>query len=158
MPCPLENQDGVQYQPDIVIRDRFGALVAIVAVKALNNPSTQIATRYLRNLLSHGVVPHVRYILLITEEAGYLWTSADSVLHEHAPSLTFPMDSIVRHYLLADGGTGPVGDIVLEAIVRVWLEDMVDGIEVDAPLLARLQKAGFLDAVRDGQVNVHASV
>lgn len=148
----------MQYQPDIVISDRSGVAIAIIVVKAINNVTTQIATRYMRNLLSHGIPPRARYLLLITEGAGYLWLSAEAVLRESAPSLIFPMDQIVRHYLPSNGESTSVGDLVLEAVVEAWLFDVTDGFIVDDQVANSLRQTGFLDAVRDGLVNTHATV
>lgn len=148
----------MQYWPDILISDRFGAPVAIIEVKALNGAGVQTATRYLRNLLAHGVVPPARYVLLITQDMGYLWSTPGAVIDEAAPSLAFPMDRIVQHYLRADGSSTPVRDLVLESIVQQWLADLADGIVVDDRVTSSLREAGFLQALRDGLVNAHVSV
>ena len=148
----------MQYRPDIVISDRFGAPIAIVEVKALNGASVQTATRYMRNLLAHGVAPLARYVLLITADTGYLWQTPEEVLHESAPSLTFPMRRIVQHYLPSGDGSTPVRDLVLEATVKAWLSDLVDGIVVDDEVTSILRESGFLDAVRGGLVNAQALV
>jgi hypothetical protein len=146
----------MQYRPDIVISDRFGAAIAIVEVKALNGAGVQTATRYLRNLLVHGLAPHTGYVLLVTPDRGYLWRRPEDVLHESPPALTFPMDRITRHYLPPDNGTTPVRDLVLEAIVQQWLSDLADGIVVDDEVTASLREVGFLSAVRDGLVDAYA--
>jgi hypothetical protein len=148
----------MQYRPDIVISDRSGAAAAIIEVKALSDTSVETATRYLRNLLAHGVVPHARYALLITPDVGYLWSTPEEVLHESPPLLIFPMDRIVQHYLPADGEPTPVRDLVLESIVQQWLLDLADGIAVDDAVTRSLRESGFLNAVRDGLVSAQAPV
>jgi hypothetical protein len=148
----------MRYRPDIVISDRSGAAVAIIQVRALADGSVQTATRYMRNLLSHVVEPHARYVLLITREAGYLWSSMEAVLHESAPTLTFPMDRITRYYLRSDDGSSPVGEIVLDAIATQWLWDLTDGITVDEQVTSSLRETGFLSVVQDGLVKVQATV
>jgi hypothetical protein len=148
----------MQYRPDIVISDRSGVPAAIVQVKALTDATAQIATRYVRNLLSHGVVPSARYVLLITPDIGYLWASPEAVLRGTAPSLTFPVAPITRSYLPSDDGVQSVGELVLESIVEQWLFDLADGVVVDDQVTSSLREAGFLDAVRDGQITVHTSV
>ena len=145
----------MQYRPDIVISDRSGAAVAIIEVKALSG-GVRTAARYLRNLFAHGVLPHARFALLITADTGYLWSAPDAVRREAAPSLTFPMDRVVQHYLPADRGSTPVRDLVLESVVERWLADLADGIVIDARVESSLQEAGFLHAVRDSLVNVLA--
>ncbi|MGH2587220.1 MAG: hypothetical protein ACRDJE_20080 [Dehalococcoidia bacterium] len=148
----------MQYRPDIVIFDRSGAATAIIEVKVLSGADIPTATRYLRNLLAHGVVPHARYVLLITPDMGYLWSAPEAVLHESSPSLIFPMDRIVQHYLPADGGPTPVRDLVLESIVQQWLLDLADGVVVDDRVTSSLRESGFLNAVRDGLVSAQAPV
>jgi hypothetical protein len=148
----------VQYRPDIVIADRSGEATAIIEVKALSDSSVQAATRYLRNLLAHGVVPHARYALLITPDVGYLWSSPEAVLHESVPSLAFPMDRITRHYLPSDGGSTLVRDLVLESIVKQWLSDLADGAIVDEQTTSALRDSGFLDVVRNGQITMQTPV
>jgi len=148
----------MQYRPDIVISDRSGAATAIIEVKALSSADVQTATRYLRNLLAHGLVPHARYILLITADTGYLWSTPEAVLSESPPALTFPMDRIMQHYLPSDGGPTPVRGLVLESIVHQWLLDLTDGITVDDRVTSGLRESGFLNAVRDGLVHAQAPV
>jgi hypothetical protein len=147
----------MQYRPDIVISDRFGVAVAIIEVKALNGAGVQTATRYLSNLLAHGVVPRARYVMLITPDAGYLWSTPEAVLRESPPTVTFPMDRVIQRYLPPNGVPTPVRDLVLEAIVQQWLWDLADGIVEDDDVVSSLRQSGFLDAVRDGLVNAHAS-
>lgn len=147
----------MQYRPDIAIFDRSGAATAIVEVKALTGASVQTAARYLRNLFVHGVAPRARYVLLITSDAGYLWSTPEEILNESAPSLTFPTDRIVQHYLQSNGDAMPVRDLVFESIARQWLSDLADGIEVDDGVTSTLRESGFLDAVRDGLVGAYAS-
>ena len=147
----------MQYRPDIVLTDRSGTTAAIVEVKTLRG-GVQTATRYLRNLLTHGVMPHARYVLLVTPDSGYLWRAPDEVLHEAVPSLTFPMARITQHYLQSDSGPAPVREVVLESIVKQWLSDLADGIAVDHDVTSSLREIGFLDAVRDGMVDSEAPV
>lgn len=148
----------MQYRPDIVISDRSGMAVAIIQVRALADASAQTATRYMRNLLAHGFVPHARYVLLITPDTGYLWPSPEAVLHESAPTLTFSMDGITRHYLPSDGSSTPVRDLVLDAIATQWLWDLTDGVTVDDGVTSNLRESGFLSAVQGGLVKVQATV
>ncbi len=146
----------MQYRPDIVISDRFGAPVAIIEVKALNHAGVHTAARYLRNLLAHGLVPQARFVLLITPDTGYLWSTPGALLQDTPPALTFPMDRIVQHYVAAGGATLPVHGLVLESIAHQWLADLADGVVVDAETTSRLEDIGFVQAVRDGLVNVHS--
>jgi hypothetical protein len=106
----------------------------------------------MRNLLTHGVPPHARYVLLITADTGYLWSSPKAALQGVAPLLTFPMDRITRHYLRSNDEATPVPDIVLQAVVEQWLWDLTDGVAVDDQVTSSLRDSGFLSAVRDGLV------
>jgi hypothetical protein len=148
----------MQYRPDIVITDRSDTAVAIVEVKALRDADVQMATRYLRNLLAHGVVPYARYAMLITPEQGYLWSPPEDLLRDVSPLLTFPMERIMQHYLPVERRSAPLGGLVLESIVQQWLLDLADGITVDDRVTRSLREAGFLDAVKDGLVNVQTPV
>jgi hypothetical protein len=146
----------VQYRPDVLVSDQAGTTVAIVEVKALSEANEQNASRYLRNLLAHGIVPHARFVLLITPEMGYLWEAPEALLRGTAPSLIFPMERITQHYLRTNGRAAPPEDLVLEAIVKQWLSDLADGIAIDEAVTKLLREAGFLDAVRDGLVSAPA--
>ena len=143
----------MQFQPDIVMFDRFGLAVAVIEVKALSSTGVGAAASYLRNLFTHGVAPSARFALLITPDEGYLWSTPEAVLRHSTPSLTFPMRRIVQHYLPAESESIPVRDLVLESIVKQWLSDLADGIEVDESVTRSLRESGFLDAVRDGLVD-----
>jgi hypothetical protein len=147
----------MQYRPDIVLTDRAGMAVATVEVKALHDASTHNATRYMRNLLVHGITPHARYVMLITPGAGYLWNTPQAALKESPPAFTFPMERIIRHYLPAADGSTTIRGFLLESVAAQWLSDLADGIVVDADVTERLRDAGFVDAVGEGQVSVRAS-
>jgi hypothetical protein len=148
----------MNYRPDVVISDPSGTVTAIVEVKALSGASIQTATRYLRNLLAHGRAPFARFILLVTPDTGYLWTTPDAILREASPAYTFPMAGIIQHYLPPDGRQTPVRELVLESIIAQWLADVADGVAVDDEVASVLRASGFLDAVRDGRVSVSASL
>jgi len=92
----------MQYRPDIVISDSSGSAIAIIEVKALNNADVQTATRYVRNLIAHGMAPHADYVMLVTPVTGYLWTTLKSVSNDSPPALTFPMHGITENYLPHD--------------------------------------------------------
>ena len=148
----------MNYRPDVVVSDRSGTVTAIVEVKALTGAGVQTATQYLRNLLAHGRAPVARFVLLITPDMGYLWTTPDAILQGARPAYTFPMAGIIQHYLPPDGRQASLRELVLESIIAQWLSDVADGVSVDDEVASVLRASGFLDAVLDGRVSVHASL
>lgn len=145
-------------QPDIVISDRSGATAAAIEVKALTGADAQTAARYLRNLVAHGALPLARFVLLVTPQTGYLWSTPGEILRAAGPSLTFPMERIIEHFMPAAPDSRPVGDLVLESIVVLWLEELTDGIIVYAAVAKSLEDTGFLGAVRGGRVSAPPSM
>lgn len=128
-------------------------------VKALNEANTSDTALYLRRLLSHGDPPSAaRYVLLITAQTGYLWTSTADVLRAAPSVLTFPIASIIRK-LVPDANEGTrLRDFALEVLIEQWLWNAVDDIRTDEEIDGKLSEVGFLDAVRGGTVNVFATV
>ncbi|HZU78088.1 MAG TPA: hypothetical protein VFA70_15075 [Dehalococcoidia bacterium] len=145
------------YRPDIRVYDRDGALVAIVQAKALRNADVEAATRYMANLLGYGFSAQVPYVLLITAETGYLWTSTDAVRRHEAPQLTFSFSGVLRHYQ-PDSGAQPVGDIVLGSVVSHWLWDLAYGTVEENDVTRQLRDTGLVRAIRDGEISVQLPV
>lgn len=140
----------MEYRPDLVIFDRAGAPAALVEVKSLSS-SVETATRYLRNLFTHGMTPLAQFVVLVTPETGYIWETPEAILRELPPAFTFPMARITRHYLRPDD-LDPVRERILESIVTQWLSDLADGKSVDDEVTSILQHAGFVAAIRGGLV------
>ena len=143
----------MSYWADILIRSSDGDPVGIAEVKNPEKLSREGAIQLKRDLLAHGRIPRISYFLLVSQDAGYLW-SADSVRRPLSPpTIEFPMSQVVAHYFPALRPGERLREAELELIVRQWLRDLTDR---EGKALMEVEKllasSGFRDAIRGATV------
>lgn len=145
----------VRIRADIVIQDANGAMLALVEVKNRQGLSPEIAAEFRRNLIAHGAVNReARFFLLVSQEVGYLWDQR-SLPNTEAPrpTVTFPMASVVDHYLPSLMGSARLSGSQLELAVAQWLWDLAnDAEERPREPEAALANTDFLPRIKGGRV------
>jgi hypothetical protein len=144
----LGESDPRQPRPDFLIKNAHGDAVAVVEVK---NPEvlTAPAAVAARNQLAHGVWPQtLQYIAVLSQNRGFLFRlGADP-----RPVAEFPMIDVVRRYYPAAMPEQRFRGAELEIIVQQWLRELAGGVSGGEEAVRALSEAGFVDAVRGGQI------
>jgi hypothetical protein len=140
--------DPARPEPDFLIKDATGSAVAVVEVK---NPEilTAPAAVAARNQLAHGVWPDtLQYIAVLSQNRGFLFRHGA----DPRPVAEFPMMEVVQRYYPPAMPAQRFRGAELEIIVQQWLRELAAGVAGDDEAVRVLTAAGFVGAVRGGQV------
>src|SRR5947209_667162 len=141
-----------QPRPDILIRSPQGYPIAVVEVKNQQNLSRDVATKFRRNMVAHGLLSHVPYFLLTSQDVGFLWKEPKNNNLDAPPTFEFPMDKVVTRYLKREPGQRLYG-AELELLVLQWLTDLSKGTQkvVEEPE-ETLALSGFNDSIKGATI------
>jgi hypothetical protein len=137
-------------RPDFLIKNSQGAVVAVVEVK---NPEilTAPAAVAARNQLAHGVWPNsLRFIAVLSQNRGYLFRHGA----DPRPIAEFPMIDVVQRYYPPALPEQRFRGAELEIILQQWLRELAAGASGGEEAVRALADAGFVDAIRAGQVEL----
>jgi len=139
-------------RPDLLIRSSEGYPIAVVEVKNQLNLSRDVATKFRRNMVAHGLLPQIPYFLLVSQDVGYLWREPKYVNYNTPPTYEFPMDKVVARYLKRDPGQRLYG-AELELVVLQWLTDLTQATQknVEEPEIT-LSISGFIESIKGATV------
>ncbi|HXL36123.1 MAG TPA: hypothetical protein VN954_02855 [Ktedonobacteraceae bacterium] len=139
-------------RPNILIQSSEGYPIAVVEVKNQQNLSRDIATKFRRNMLAHGLLAQIPYFLLASQDVGYLWKEPKYVSYNTPPNYEFPMDKVVTRYLKREPGQRLYG-AELELVVLQWLTDLTQGTQenVEEPEIT-LSISGFIESIKGATV------
>ncbi len=141
---------------DIKVRDSEGSGLALVEVKNRTGLTPDIAVTLRRNLLAHGLAnQNARFFLLVSQDIGYLWDQNTPQDIDHSsPTVEFPMDSVIQHYLPSLSGSDRLSESQVELAVTQWLWDLANGVN-DRPLEPEiaLSNTDFLRLIRGGRLD-----
>jgi hypothetical protein len=109
-------------QIDFVIK-KAGNPIAFVEVKNRKKFSIDDAVKLRKNLLPDLNPPHSGYLLLISQDHGYLWknTSNDEL---EKPSSAFPMNAVIQRYFKVGNPETRLRNTELEFIIYQWLNEL----------------------------------
>jgi hypothetical protein len=139
---------------DFVVRGSDGSQAAIIELKNAQNLTRKDATQFRRNLVVHGFVPSVPYLLLLSQDRGYLWRDKKPSNLEAPPDAEFPMDVVIRRYV-RDLGQRRLSGIEFELLILQWLNDLSTGSVAATEEPERtLASLGLYNLLRSGSVEV----
>ena len=141
------------YKPSILIEDSDGRLIAAVEAQSrLDMPKDQAT--YVRSfMLDYGISPHIPYIMVLSQDRGFLWKGDSSINGDRPPDYEFPMESVITRFSVSDPGKRLIKS-ALDWVFVHWLMNLSFkpqemGEEEPEKTLAR---AGFTDAIHDAMV------
>lgn len=141
------------YKPSILIEDSDERLIAAVEVQSRIDMSADLATYVRSSMLDYGISPHIPYILVLSQDRGFLWKDDPLINGDRPPDYEFPMDSVIVRFSKSEPGKRLI-KWGLEDLVLHWLtnlsfkpEEMGKGEPEDT-----LARAGFTDAIHDAMV------
>jgi hypothetical protein len=138
-------------RPDFLIRGRDGEFIAAVEVK---NPDalTLPAAAVIRDRLAPpNQETTLQYILVVSQNRAYLY---DTRANQYDPVAELPMFEVVESYYPLATEHQRFRGSELEILILEWLRDLTTGERAERAAEQELQAHGFLDAIRDGLVEV----
>jgi hypothetical protein len=113
------------FQPDLVIQNDEGDPIALVEVANPSHLSRDRATEIHRNIMKRGLPKHVSYLLLLSQDKGYLWENPDRESEEAPPDYEFSMDEVINRYRTEQMSRRLYTE-VLEFLVFQWLMSLAN--------------------------------
>lgn len=138
---------------DMIVEDRNARETALVELKNRIDLSPEVAEDVRRSLLARFPLRSVRFMLLLSQDTGYLWD--ESAAGNGMPRrLQFDMTGVVERYYRRLPPSERLRENELGLIAFAWLMDLtwVQDTESLPEPDRSLAQAGFLDAIRDGDV------
>jgi hypothetical protein len=141
------------YKPSILIEASDEKLIAAVEAHSRQNMSEDLATEIRSAMSEYGYSAHIPYIIVLSQDRGFLWKNDPSLNGERPPDYEFSMDSVIARFSKSEPGKRLI-KWGLEDLVLHWLtnlsfkpEEMGKGEPEDT-----LARAGFTDAIHDAMV------
>lgn len=132
---------------DIIISGASG-VIAAVEVRNPERFDRAAAIEHRKHLLESGALRRVDWLLLVSQDHGYLWNAQPS---DAAPIAEFPMDVALARYFSSGELSGRLRPSELELLVHDWLARLMwDDLDEGDPSVLELRRVGFLDAIKGG--------
>jgi hypothetical protein len=132
---------------DILVTDADMRPIVIVEVKNQEDLSREDAIRLFRDLTSYAVLPAAPFVLIVSQEYGYLWKDPP-LTGEIPPPLEFPLDVVVRRYFPASSPPRRLRSQEVQIAVARWLLQLAyHGEDVQSSPERLLRDIGFIAAV-----------
>jgi hypothetical protein len=134
---------------DILFSDEQGRPVAAVEVRNHRALTAEVATALRRALAEQGLLPDVRFFLLVSQDVGFIWDKLATLNADAAPVASFPMSDVIACLSPKLGERQRLRNSELGLLVLNWLASLRPGNpKTEAERV--LDATGFLDAVRRG--------
>lgn len=141
------------YKPSILIEDSDEKLIAAVEAQSRRDMSEDLAIYTRSRMFEFGLSTHIPYIMVLSQERGFLWKDDLSIHGDRPPDYEFPMDSVITRF--SKGGLGGMfTKSILEWVILHWLtnlsfkpEEMGGGEPEET-----LARAGFTNAIYEAMV------
>ena len=104
------------YKPSILIEDSDERIIAAVEAQSRLDMSKDLATYVRSFMLDYGISPHIPYIMVLSQDRGFLWKDDPSINRDRPPDYEFPMDSVIARFAKSDPG---------KRLIKWGLEDLV---------------------------------
>jgi hypothetical protein len=140
------------FQPNITIEDYNESPIAAVEITSMPNVESDEAIKIRSNMLERGLPAHIPYLLLLSQDIGFLWKDDPSLKADSPPNYELPMDTVMARYskkpLEQRLYTGE-----LEYLFLRWLMDLRAQPQemMEAPD-KKLTDVGFTDAIHRAMI------
>jgi len=153
----------VEGRADIAVYSRDNRLALVVEVKKTPGRPVELADwakRIHRNLLAHGGIPSTPYLLIaILPDRLYLWRESSPSNPDTAPDYEIEAKNILQKYFdLLSTSAENASSYQLQALVSLWLKDVVHSEPSDLDAMKWFYDSGLYDATKQGSVITEASV
>jgi hypothetical protein len=145
-----------QLRWDFTVYDREGQPVLAVETKKKFNPSQDWAIQLRYNLLSRGVYPTTRFLLITLPETFYLWAIPEPFTKDQEPSFIVDARPILKPYFdKVKVSPADLSGSSFELIIGLWLNDLLDSDLVVDKIDKQhnwLIQSGLYQAIHGGRV------
>ncbi len=146
------------YRADIVIRSSDGSPICVVEIKNLENLSRKDALVLRRNMIAHGMLANATYLMIISQDRGFLWKESRRKSPNASPKLEFPMPDVVARYLPQITSQNRLRGSELELIVLGWLNELATHPIVDTEPEKSLDDIGFTKDIKYARVTAEVAL
>lgn len=138
---------------DLVVYDQEGWKILVVEVKGKLNTSRDWAAQWRRNMLAHGGMEHVGFVLLVTPDNLYMWKDAGAEPVAVPPTYVIDAKAVLKPYFdSARVDPASISGAAFELLVGAWLADLVHSDAMPEQMPEPLAESGLLEAIRHGRV------
>ena len=92
------------YKPSILIEASDERIIAAVEAQSRLDMSKDLATYVRSFMLDYGISPHIPYIMVLSQDRGFLWKDDSSINGDRLPDYEFPMDSVITRFAKSEPG------------------------------------------------------
>ncbi|MBA2596432.1 MAG: hypothetical protein M3Q50_06435 [Chloroflexota bacterium] len=113
------------YRADIIVRAPDDRVIAVVEIKNREHLTSNVAVKFRRDLLTDArLSPAIRFFLFVSQDAGFLWDTRSDSSPFAKPTMEFPLETVVAHYLPWFNPPERISGEALEFVVARWLDDL----------------------------------
>jgi len=146
------------YSADIVIESETGQPIAIVEVIAVAylDRAEAIGTR--QNLVADYSLPRTPFLLLVSQDRGFLWSTWPDSPDADMPDLEFSMEPVVRRFAPEVAEGERLRGESLRLVVFQWLLHLTAPTSPNGAGDVPLRNTPFARAIQYGRVLIGAPV
>lgn len=138
---------------DIVVFDKNNNINIITEVKGFDKLSEAKALAIKNDILTEKLIDSTKYILVVSQENGYLWDVEECSDYKARPLLAFSTKEIVNRYLSDLQSERKLKHDELEMIFKQWFYTININNEKPEDLLNDIGlPKKFIDIIRDGYI------
>jgi hypothetical protein len=154
-----ETRTPMRFRADVVVHAADGQLLALVEIKNVEKFDRNIAAGIRQNLAEYWSLPDVPFLLLVSQDLGYLWSNEQGEHPDLAPLIEFSMRPVMERYFPNGMDHRRIPGAELEYVVFQWLNDLVwSRAAADDESSLPLHNSVFANAIRGGRVLMEALV
>lgn len=139
------------YKPSILIEDSDEKLIVAVEAQSRLDMSEDLATYTRSRMFEYGLSAHIPYVMVLSQDKGFLWKDNPSINGDRPPDYEFPMDSVITRFSKSEPGKRLI-KWGLEDLVLHWLTNLSFKPEEKGEPEETLARAGFTNAIHDAMV------
>jgi hypothetical protein len=149
----------MSFRADLAIHSPDGHLIALVEVKNIERFDHAAALGIRQNLTTYSSLPEAPYLLLVSQDQGYLWSSQPDQTSDSTPMIEFSMQPVMQRYYANGANLQRMSGSQLEYVVFQWLTELAWSRESSIESQAvPLHDSVFAEAIRGGRVLMEAIV
>ena len=142
----------LRYHYDLLARNQAGNLVAVIEIKNPKALPMDTARAFLDEVLETGEPLQATYVLVVSQDVGYIWKQQSATPLDRTAWLQFPLRNVLARYTDVESGRR-LTETELSLRLRLWLTDMSLGlVPTDEEPERTLAMIGFVAAMRGATV------